>query len=184
METLKSILFGTAFFLAVATQAQVSINVNLGSPPAWGPVGYSNVQYYYLPDVQAYYDINASMFIYQSGGVWIHRTYLPYQYRNYNLYGGYKVVLNDYHGSRPYNNYGQHCRMYAKGYHGQPQRNIGERPENGNRNGHYERQYQPKKQPTHSNGNNNGKGNGNNKSHNNGNDSKKGNDHGNSHGKK
>jgi hypothetical protein len=37
--------------------SQVSVNVNIGSPPLWGPSGYSNIDYYYLPDVQAYYDI-------------------------------------------------------------------------------------------------------------------------------
>ncbi len=173
-----------ALFLAVTTQAQVSVNVNFGSPPAWGPVGYSNVQYYYLPDVQAYYDINASMFIYQSAGVWVHRTYLPSRYRNYNLYGGYKVVLNDYHGSRPYNNYREHSRMYGKGYHGQPQRNIGERPQNGNRNGHYERHYQPKKQPSHNNGNNKENGNGHSKNGNGNGHGNNGNGNGEGHNKK
>jgi hypothetical protein len=31
--------------------SQVSVNVNIGSPPLWGPSGYSNIDYYYLPDV-------------------------------------------------------------------------------------------------------------------------------------
>ena len=119
-------------FLAGTTQAQVSVNVNVGSPPMWGPAGYSNVQYYYLPDVEAYYDVPSSMFIYQSGGNWIHRTYLPVRYRNYDLYSGYKVVMTDYHGSQPYYHHSDYKVRYAKGYHGPAQKNIGERPERGN----------------------------------------------------
>lgn len=148
MKTLKLIVIVMALFLAGTTQAQVSVNVNIGSPPMWGPVGYSNVQYYYLPDVYAYYDIPSSMFIYQSGGVWVHRTYLPSRYRNYDLYNGYKVVMTDYHGNKPYVHYEDYKRRYAKGYHGPAQRNIGERPENGysGTKGHSNRQYKESNQ--------------------------------------
>jgi len=123
-------------FLFGSAQAQVSVNINLGSPPMWGPAGYADVQYYYLPDVYAYYDIHSSMFIYQSGGVWVHRSYLPSRYRNYDLYNGYKVVMTDYHGSKPYYHHSDYKRRYAKGYHGPAQHNIGARPEHGNSYGH------------------------------------------------
>ncbi|MDO9254878.1 MAG: hypothetical protein Q7U54_05130 [Bacteroidales bacterium] len=131
MKTFKLIVLAMGLFIAGSSQAQVSVNINLGSPPMWGPAGYADVQYYYLPDVYAYYDIHSSMFIYQSGGVWVHRTYLPSRYRNYDLYGGYKVVMHDYHGTRPYSHYNDYKRKYARGYHGPAQRNIGVRPEHG-----------------------------------------------------
>ena len=41
-------------FLASAMQAQVSVNVHMGVPPPWGSVGFNEVRYYYLPDVEAY----------------------------------------------------------------------------------------------------------------------------------
>lgn len=126
MKTLKLIIAGIILLVSSNTmQAQVSVNVNLGSPPAWGPVGYSAVDYYYLPDVQAYYDIRATQFIYFGGGKWIRSRNLPYQYRNYNLYNGYKVVLTDYHGSKPYSNFNTHKVKYYKGYKGKPQKSIG-----------------------------------------------------------
>ncbi|MFV8345744.1 hypothetical protein [Flavobacterium sp. ZB4P13] len=126
MKTLKLIIAGIILLVSSNTmQAQVSVNVNIGSPPAWGPVGYSAVDYYYLPDVQAYYDIRATQFIYFGGGKWIRSRNLPYQYRNYNLYNGYKVVLTDYHGSRPYSNFNTHKVKYYKGYKGKPQKSIG-----------------------------------------------------------
>ena len=114
--------------VANATQAQVSINVNIGTPPAWGPAGYSQMEYYYLPDIEAYYDVRASQFIYFGGGKWVRTTYLPRQYRNYDLYGGYKVVLTDYHGRTPYTYFDRHRVKYYKGYHGAPQRPYKPRP--------------------------------------------------------
>jgi hypothetical protein len=63
MKKFKLLALGISSFIAGSTRAQVSVNVNIGSPPAWGPSGYET-EYYYLPDVQAYYDIRASQFIY------------------------------------------------------------------------------------------------------------------------
>ena len=135
MKTLKLIAVGIILLVSSSIEAQISVNVNIGSPPAWGPVGYSSVEYYYLPDVQAYYDIRATQFIYFGGGRWIRSRNLPNQYRNYDLYNGYKVVLNDYHGSRPYSHYKEHKVKYYRGYKGRPQRNIGNRNNyNNNRN--------------------------------------------------
>lgn len=133
MKTLKLIAAGIILLVTSSIHAQVSVNVNIGTPPAWGPSGYSNVDYYYLPDVEAYYDIRATQFIYFNGGRWIRSRYLPGQYRNYDLYNGYKVVLNDYHGSRPYSNFKSHKVKYYKGYHGKPQKAIGSNRNNDHR---------------------------------------------------
>ena len=184
MKTLKLFLFAAALFMAVAAQAQLSVNVNFGSPPMWGPVGYSEVHYYYLPDVEAYYDVPASMFIYQVGGVWVHRTYLPTRYRNYDLYSGYKVVMNDYHGNRPYSHYNDDRHHYAKGYRGPAQRSIGERPSrtgeyHGNANNH---NLGYGNNGNHGNGNNGNHGNGNNGNHGNGNNGNHGKSNNGNHG--
>jgi hypothetical protein len=122
MKTIKIAIAGLFLLVANATQAQVSVSVNIGTPPAWGPVGYAQTEYYYLPDIEAYYDVRASQFIYFGGNTWIRANRLPRQYRNYDLYGGYKVVLNDYHGRTPYAYFDRHKVRYYKGYHGAPQR--------------------------------------------------------------
>ena len=100
--------------------------------PLHGDLGYSSVRYYYLPDVEAYYDIQQSMFIYMVGNSWVHRSYLPARYKNYDLYGGYKVVMNDYHGNSPYSNFKSYKIKYAKGYRGKSQHNIGIRNDRNN----------------------------------------------------
>lgn len=132
MKTLKLIIVGIVLLLSNNLQAQVSVNVNIGSPPLWGPVGHSGVRYYYLPDIEAYYDVNTSSFIYFDAGNWIHRKNLPNHYRNYDLYNGYKVVLTDYRGNAPYVHYKHHKVKYAKGYRGNHQKTYGNKPENGN----------------------------------------------------
>lgn len=128
MKALKFIFIGMVLLLAGTAKSQVSISLNL-SPPLWGPVGYDDARYYYLPDVESYYDVQASRFIYNDGGVWVHRQYLPARYRNYDLYGGYKVVMNDYRGDRPYAHFREYRTRYARGYRGHEQHNIGMRPE-------------------------------------------------------
>lgn len=124
-----SILF--FLFVSNAIRSQVSVNVNIGSPPMWGPV-YVEERYYYLPDVEAYYDIETSMFIYFGNGVWLRRSSLPPRYRSYDLYNGYKVVMTGYHGNTPYNDFHTHKVKYKKGYRGGPQKTIGNKPGKGN----------------------------------------------------
>ena len=130
MRVIKLLIIGTALFLISSVNAQVSVNINIGSPPQWGPVGYTDVRYYYLPDIEAYYDVESSVFIYFGDGVWLRRTYLPSRYSNYDLYYGYKVVMTDYHGNTPYIHFNQHKIKYAKGYRGKAQKSIGQKPNN------------------------------------------------------
>ncbi len=127
MKTLKLVVLGMVLFFAGAAQAQISVRFNLGVQPQWAPVGYNDTQYYYLPDVEAYYDVPNSMFIYYEGNSWVHRSYLPSRYRNYDLYSGYKVGMN-YRGNTPYYNHREYRAKYANGRNRSIQRTIGERP--------------------------------------------------------
>ncbi|WP_310378895.1 hypothetical protein [Flavobacterium sp.] len=131
MKTLKIITLAIMMqFASYSVNAQVSVNVNLGTQPYWAPVGYSSANYYYIPDIQTYYDVRTTQFIYLNRGVWVRSSNLPRQYRNYDLNRGYKVVINNYKGSRPYYNYKNDKIKYYKGYKGSPQKSIGHRKEN------------------------------------------------------
>jgi hypothetical protein len=105
MKALKLLALGIVMLITTSTQAQFSVNVNIGTTPSWGPRGYVNVDFYYLPDIQAYYDIRACEFVYFGSGHWVRSRNLPPQYRNYDLHRGQKIVLNGYHGNRPYDYY-------------------------------------------------------------------------------
>ena len=98
---MKKLIFTAVILVSCLTfknanaQIHFSVGVNIGSQPDWGPVGYDRAAYYYIPDVDGYYDVSAHQYIYLENNVWVHRQYLPYRYRNYDLYHGYKVVIND-----------------------------------------------------------------------------------------
>ena len=104
--------------LTFKAQAQVSVNINIGAQPAWGPVGYDYVDYYYLPDIESYYYVPKKQFIYMGAGGWVFTTSLPPRYSGYDLYNGYKVVINS---RQPYRYFETHKVKYAKfkGNHGQ-----------------------------------------------------------------
>lgn len=87
-------VLGLFSLAAQPAQAQVSVNVNIGTQPQWGPRGYDHVDYYYLPEIESYYYVPSRQFVYLSGNRWIHSRRLPSRYRNYDLYGGRKVVIN------------------------------------------------------------------------------------------
>jgi hypothetical protein len=134
MKTLKLLFVALLITASGVVNGQVSVTVNVGSPPAWGPVGYTEVRYYYLPGIEAYYDVHSSMFIFYSGGVWVQRANLPSRHRDYDLYNGYKVVMVDYRGTTPYSDFNSHKAKYARGYNGGPQQTIGKHPGKGNGN--------------------------------------------------
>jgi hypothetical protein len=128
MKTIQKLLLAMAFFTLGSMQAQVSVNVNIGTAPEWGPAGYSDVNYYYLPDIETYYDIRTSEYIYLTNGRWVRTVTVPAPYRSYNFYNGYKVVMTDYRGNTPYTTYTTYKVKYPKGYKGKPQKNIGVPP--------------------------------------------------------
>jgi hypothetical protein len=89
-----AILISCLSFKLANAQVHLSVGVNIGAQPDWGPVGYDHADYYYMPDIGVYYDVPAHQYVYLSNNVWVRRPYLPDTYRNYDIYHGYKVVVN------------------------------------------------------------------------------------------
>jgi hypothetical protein len=103
-------------FNQVQAQVKVNVNVNVDAQPGWGPAGYDRVDYYYLPDIESYYYVPRHQFVYLDAGRWIFAASLPGRCRSYDLYRGYKVVINE---PRPYlhhdvyrTRYGHYCGYY------------------------------------------------------------------------
>ena len=122
MKKLKLVL-SLVLLGSIAAVGQVSVNVNLGTPkvtvatpPVWAPANREEVQYYYLPEIDSYYDVPSAKFIYLRNGKWFRSAALPAQYRNYNLKGGQVVYLSDYKGNAPYTFHKNHKIKYAKSY--------------------------------------------------------------------
>ncbi|MEO8515492.1 MAG: hypothetical protein ABI426_02045 [Flavobacterium sp.] len=116
MKNLKFIIGAFILFFTLQSNAQVSVNVNIGSRPEWCGHYDDDVDYFYLPEIEAYYDVHSSVFIYMGPGGWIRTAYLPEYCRDYDLNHGYKVVL-DYRGSAPYAYFNRHRQMYYHDYY-------------------------------------------------------------------
>ncbi len=125
---LAAVIAGSFIYTTANAQLKVSVNINLGSQPDWGPSGYNYAEYYYLPDIDAYYYIPRKQFIYQDRGNWVFANSLPARYRNFDLYRSYKVVVNEpkpYMNNRFYQSkYGQY-RNYSNQRVIRDDRNMG-----------------------------------------------------------
>ncbi len=106
-----SLLLAAGLINSAAAQVNVNVNININSQPDWGPIGYDYVEFYYFPEINIYYDIMHSMFYYKARNTWVSSRYLPDSYRRYDLYGMYKVVVNNQPQPWLYNK--MHRKSYA-----------------------------------------------------------------------
>ncbi|HKJ80673.1 MAG TPA: hypothetical protein VJ954_01515 [Ignavibacteriaceae bacterium] len=110
-----------ALFLSSAlstSNAQINLNFNMDTQPAWGPTGYDYVENYYLPDPDIYYNVPQHRYYYYNNGRWRYSSNLPSKYRSYNFYNTYKVVVNEKDPWKHHNKYRDEYKKY-KGQHSQ-----------------------------------------------------------------
>jgi hypothetical protein len=62
--------------------------------PQWAPPVYPGIRYYYLPDIECYYDIYSREFIFLDHAQWIYSPTLPYMYPGFDLNNCFVVVVN------------------------------------------------------------------------------------------
>ena len=103
------LMFGMSHINKIEAQMHVSINIDV--QPAWGPSGYNYVEYYYIPEINVYFDVINRMFYYPNRGRWISALFLPVAYSYYDFYSLYKIVLNGVFQPWRYNS--NHVRLYA-----------------------------------------------------------------------
>jgi hypothetical protein len=123
---------------SVNAQVRISLSANIGAQPVWGPVGYNHVEYYYMPDIDAFYYVPGRQYVYMERGNWIFANNLPSRYNYYDINTGYKVVVNE---PRPYRNVNQYRAQYGK-YKGDHSQQI-------IRNSHETKYYEIKEHPEH-----------------------------------
>ena len=102
-------VFGAfAALAAPAAHAQIGVNIQLGHP-AWGPAAPAGAQYYYVPEIDGYYDLAARDYIVQRNGAWVPVAALP----GYNPASFHPVVV-DYRGRTPWVQYRDHHARYYR----------------------------------------------------------------------
>ena len=105
---LFAVIFGS---LSLSANAQVSLSVNINAQPVWGPVGYDHADFYYLPDIETYYNVPRHEYTYFDGGRWVTTLVLPPRYSHYDLYHGYKAVINE---PNPWLHHDRYRAQYAQ----------------------------------------------------------------------
>lgn len=154
-----SMLLGIASLAIVNTsKAQVSVNINIGVQPEWGPSGYDYAEYYYMPDIETYYYVPKHQFVYFSGNRWIFSAALPPVYSNYDIYSGYKVVVNKPYAYKYFNDDKVRYARY-KNYDNR-QVIIKNKHDNGNHYGQYKNNGNGNNDNRKGNGRGKGKGHG------------------------
>ena len=117
LAILSAIALSGLIYNSANAQIRVHVGLNLGSPVVVyrprpvvveQPV-YQETQdvyddsndddYYYLPEVNAYYNVNARSYYYYNGDNWINCAYLPGAYRNYDWRSARRYEI---HERRPF----------------------------------------------------------------------------------
>ncbi len=81
-------------------QIRLGINLHFGARPEYvAPAPVVDDQFYYLPDVEAYYSVNENCYYYNDGDNWVSAAYLPGAYRDYDWRNARRFAVNE---PRPY----------------------------------------------------------------------------------
>ncbi len=96
-----------AVFSAVAQGKEE--RTNMERQPDWGPTGYPLAEFYYIPALDIYYDVERAEFRVEENGRWIAVKQLPERSDGCDLYACYKVVMN---GAEPWRNHRNHTFVY------------------------------------------------------------------------
>lgn len=87
-------------------------------PPVWAPA-YDDVQhvrYYYVPDLEIYYDVWNREYVYLDNGHWVFTAFLPHAYDIYDINNEFVVVL-DYKVYEPWRKHQLYISHYPRYYY-------------------------------------------------------------------
>jgi len=127
----------TAFTPLLLVSCAVPMYVSSGPEtvqlPDWAPMydNVNDVHYYYIPDIQAYYDVYRQEFVYMEDGYWHFSAFLPGYYANFNINNAYVVVLNSY-VHEPWRHHEEYASHYPRYYYQSYGYNQGSRGYNEN----------------------------------------------------
>lgn len=107
---------------AVAQRVEIQASIEL---PSWAPY-YGNpqlVRYYYLPDIECYYDVRNHEFIYMEDGEWMFGRSLPRIYSWFDLNNCFIVAL-DARVIEPWRHFHYYVAHYPRYYYRTVYRDI------------------------------------------------------------
>ena len=84
--------------------------------PEWAPPYSEGVRYYYLPDIEAYYDLSARQFVYLSNGRWYDSPQCPSVYAGFDLNNCFAIAL-DVNVYQPWMHHQYYVSHYPRYYY-------------------------------------------------------------------
>ena len=117
-------LTGLTFLVLFVSLFSAGNVYGLTSPPApgrfenpqWAPPYYQGVRYYYLPDIETYYDINSQEFVYLYDGQWSFSRECPSVNQGFDLNNCFAVAL-DVTVFRPWMHHHYYVSHYPRYYY-------------------------------------------------------------------
>ncbi len=84
--------------------------------PQWAPPYYQGVRYYYLPDIETYYDINSREFVYLYNGQWCFSRECPFLNTGFDLNNSFAIAL-DINVFQPWMHHHYYVSHYPRYYY-------------------------------------------------------------------
>lgn len=123
---ISAIMLGGLGIKNADAQFGIRVHLNLGTRPVYVPAPqpvevddqpvYNDDDYYYLPDVEAYYSVGDNCYYYQDGDRWISAAYLPGRYHDFDWRSARRFEI---HANRPF----MHHDVYRGRFGGYASRN-------------------------------------------------------------
>jgi hypothetical protein len=117
MKTLYTVIAGFTLLVGISASAQTALTTDIQSQIASDeslPV--LGVRYYYYPNLDAYFDSEENLYLYEQGGQYVKAKEIPSGYRGYSLYNKVRVAITDYDGDKPYTKLDEHRKQFPKKY--------------------------------------------------------------------
>ncbi len=129
-------------FAGLKSQAQVRVNINIGTPVAQQSWYANDNDYYYIPEQGVYYNTRRNVYVYPENGGWYTASRLPERYGNVTYRNARYVRIHD---RSPFNR----DNDYRQRYH---------TSNNPHDNGRHDNRYRGDNEHHHDNGNHYGEG--------------------------
>jgi len=114
---LVSTLLFISFFSACDVYSYVTPTTQVRyENPSWAPPYVPGVRYYYLPDIETYYDLTTQQFIYLNNGEWSYSQYLPPVYSGFDLNTCFTVAI-DFNTYQPWMHQHYYVSHYPRYYY-------------------------------------------------------------------
>jgi hypothetical protein len=96
--------------------SQVSIDTIFVSGKKNTTINVEQPRYYYYPNLQAYFDLQRGVYIFNENGSWITSETIDVGFKGYSVRNIFHVSLIEYQGEEPYTMLSQHKLKYPADY--------------------------------------------------------------------